>query len=83
MFKQEDFVKIQDKIHHKDFLNPKLQSKFFHFAKKLFKVKINIFFVSFDSITQSFQSKILYLENQDNTFFFNKRLKEKSKLLHF
>ncbi|MXR11574.1 hypothetical protein [Mesomycoplasma hyorhinis] len=84
VFKQEDFVKIQDKIHHKDFLNPKLQSKFFHFAKKVIQSKkINIFFVSFDSITQSFQSKILYLENQDNTFFFNKRLKEKIKTSPF
>lgn len=43
VFKQEDFVKIQDKIHHKDFLNPKLQSKFFHFAKKVIQSKKLIF----------------------------------------
>lgn len=30
-----------------------------------------------------FKAKILYLENQDNTFFFNKRLKEKIKTSSF
>ncbi|QKG28167.1 hypothetical protein [Mycoplasma sp. 1654_15] len=74
VFKENDIKIIQNKILNKDFLNIKLQSKFFNFAKKVINTqKINIFSVFYDTTNSLFQTKILQLANEHNEFWFNNR----------